>query len=85
MQQFDYTITDELGIHVRPAGLLAKLCKEYKSTVTVSVNDKSAEATRLVSLMGLGIAKGDTVTVTIEGDDEDECSKKVNDFFVENL
>lgn len=29
MKSFNYTITDEVGIHARPAGMLAKKVKEY--------------------------------------------------------
>ncbi len=36
MKQFDYTIKDQLGIHARPAGMLAKKAKEYGDTVTVA-------------------------------------------------
>ena len=35
MKQFDYTIQEAVGIHARPAGLLVKEVKKYKSTVTV--------------------------------------------------
>ena len=31
METFQYTITDEIGIHARPAGELAKLAKEFQS------------------------------------------------------
>ena len=33
MKQFNYTITDPLGIHARPAGLLAKAAKTFPDTV----------------------------------------------------
>ncbi|MDE6965287.1 MAG: HPr family phosphocarrier protein, partial [Lachnospiraceae bacterium] len=33
MQTFNYTITDELGIHARPAGLLVKLAAGFKSDI----------------------------------------------------
>ena len=32
MKEFTYTITDPLGIHARPAGLLAKAAKAYSDT-----------------------------------------------------
>ena len=35
MKEFTYTITDPNGIHARPAGLLVKQLKAYKSTVTI--------------------------------------------------
>ena len=35
MKSFEYTITDPVGIHARPAGILVKEIKKYASTVTV--------------------------------------------------
>lgn len=40
MKQFSYTITDEVGIHARPAGLLVKEAKKYASKVTISKDGK---------------------------------------------
>ena len=35
MKSFEYTIKDELGIHARPAGLLAKEAKKYSSVCMI--------------------------------------------------
>lgn len=85
MKQFDYTIQDALGIHARPAGLLVKLVKEFGSTVTVGKGDKQVDALRLIALMGLGIKQGDTVTVQVNGADEDAAAAALQTFFKENL
>lgn len=85
MKTFDYIITDEVGIHARPAGLLAKKVKDYSSKVTVEKAGKSAEAKKLMAIMGLGVKKGDTVTVTVEGDDEETAVAEIEAFFKENL
>lgn len=73
MKQFQYTITDPIGVHARPAGMLAKAAKALDSTVTITKADgsKSAVATRLMAVMGMGIKTGETVTVTIEGGNEE--------------
>lgn len=75
MQSFTYTITEPVGIHARPAGLLVKEIKNYQSTVTVTKGDKSVNALKLMALMGMGIKCGDTVTVTVEGSDEDTTAR----------
>lgn len=85
MKSFEYTITDEVGIHARPAGLLAKKVKEFNSVVTISKDGKSAEAKKLMAVMGLGVKKGQTVTVTVEGADEDKAVVEMEKFFKENL
>lgn len=86
MKSFDYTITDEVGIHARPAGLLVKEAKSYEATnITVSKNGKSADAKKLMALMGLGVKKGDTVTISIEGGEEETILAKMQEFFQNNL
>ena len=86
MKQFTYTITDPLGIHARPAGLLVKAAKALDSTVTISTQaGKSAGAAKLMALMGLGIKQGDTVTVTLEGGNEDANAQTLEQFFKDNL
>ncbi|MBP3651992.1 MAG: HPr family phosphocarrier protein, partial [Clostridia bacterium] len=60
MKNFTYTITDPLGIHARPAGLLAKAAKVYADTViTVEKNGNAVKASQLMKLMGLGVKQGD--------------------------
>lgn len=87
MKQFTYTITDPVGIHARPAGLLAKAAKALDSTVTVAKADgsKSAAATKLMAIMGMGIKTGETVTVTVEGGNEEANAAAMEQFFKENL
>lgn len=85
MKTFTYTIKDEIGIHARPAGLLAKKAKEFESTITIDKNGKSVNVTKLMLLMGLGVKCGDTVTVTVDGADEDKAAAEMEKFFSENL
>lgn len=86
MKQFTYTITDPVGIHARPAGLLAKAAKALDSTVTIAKADgKSTTATKLMALMGLGIKQGDIVTVTVEGGGEDANAAAMEQLFKDNL
>ena len=44
MKEFKYVITDELGIHARPAGLLVKEAKQFASTITLACGEKKAAA-----------------------------------------
>ena len=85
MKSFDYVITDVVGIHARPAGLLVKEAKSYDSVIRITKDGKSAEAKKLMALMGLGVKKGDTVTVSVEGGDEEAVAAKMEEFFKNNL
>ena len=86
MKEFTYIITDPVGIHARPAGLLVKDVKALDSTVTIAKADgKSAGGAKLMALMGLGIKQGETVHVTIEGGSEEANAATLEQFFKDNL
>lgn len=86
MKSFTYTITDPVGIHARPAGLLVKAAKAFAGTeISVTKGDKTAKSTQLMKLMGLGVKGGDTVTVTVDGPDEEKAIAAMEQFFKENL
>lgn len=85
MKTFQYVVTDELGIHARPAGLLVKEAKNFTSKIVVKKEDKEADATRLMAVMALGVKKGMTVTVTADGADEDAAIAGMKKFFEEQL
>ncbi len=85
MQKFSYVIKDEVGIHARPAGLLVKEAKKYESTIQIVKDSKSAAATKLMAVMGLGVKCGDTVEVEIEGADEEAAFEGIKAFFESNL
>lgn len=86
MKEFTYTITDPLGIHARPAGLLAKVAKGYGDTVvTVTKDAATVKASQLMKLMGLGVKQGNEITVAAEGPAEEEAIAAMKKFFEENL
>ncbi|MDO5149533.1 MAG: HPr family phosphocarrier protein [Oscillospiraceae bacterium] len=85
MKTFDYTIKDELGIHARPAGMLAKTAKLLDSEITVTKGEKTVGATKLMALMGLGVKCGDTITVTANGGNEEAALETIRSFLESNL
>lgn len=85
MKSFDYVIKDEIGIHARPAGQLAKEAKQFQSTIKISIDGKEADAGKLMAVMGLGVKKGNTVTITAEGEDEEKAIEAIEKFMKENL
>ena len=85
MKKFEYTIQDAMGIHARPAGLLTKEARKYKSTITLAKDGKEVNVLKLMALMGLGVKCGETVVVTVEGEDEDVCAPAIEEFFKANF
>lgn len=85
MKSFRYTITEDNGIHARPAGLLVKEAVLFESEIMLKAGEKNANAKRLMSVMSLGIRQGMTVEVTAEGPDEEAAIVKMQSFFEQNL
>jgi len=77
MIKFEYIITDELGIHARPAGLLIREVKKYKSLVTFSHGKQEAAGNKVFGILKLGIKQDDTLEVTVEGTDEEEAAAAI--------
>lgn len=85
MRSFEYIITDEVGLHARPAGLLVKEAGKYEASIKIMASGKEADAKKLFALMKLGIKCNDTITVTVSGADEDAACQQLEQFFKENL
>ena len=85
MKSFSYTAKSELGIHARPAGLLVKEAKKFTSSITIKKDGKTADATRLMAVMGMGVKCGNVVDVEIEGADEEKAYEDIKAFFEANL
>lgn len=85
MKEFVYTITDEQGIHARPAGMLVKLAAETSCKVTIEKDGREVDAKRIMGVMSLGAKKGHTVTIRVEGEDEEEVSAALEAFMKEKL
>ncbi len=87
MVSFEYEIKDPLGMHARPAAVLATIAKESRvhADVMIHYNGKTADASQLIQVMALGIGQGSTVQITVEGDGEQEVAQKVEEFFKETM
>lgn len=85
MKDFTYVITDEIGIHARPAGLLVREAKKFESKIVLSANGKKAEAVKLMAVMGMGVKCGHEVEIEISGVDEEAAYNAMKTFFEQNL
>jgi phosphocarrier protein HPr len=67
------TIMNTSGIHARPASLFIKSATSFKSDITVTKCGKNGNAKSLLSLLALGISKGNEITINAEGEDEKDA------------
>lgn len=85
MKEFTYVITDQEGIHARPAGEFVKAAKVFASSVKISKNGKAADAKKIFGLMSLGVKQGEEILIQVEGEDEEKAALALEAFLKENL
>ena len=85
MKEIKYVITDPLGMHARPAGMLVKAVAGYSSKITVTAPTGTADAKRLMALMRLAAKQGLELTITVDGADEEKAAAELQAFLSANL
>ena len=83
MKTFNYVVTNVLGIHARPAAMLAQACTNFKSAVVIEGNGEEAKGNDVLSILSLHAAKGTTLKFTITGEDEEETMAKIQEVLKE--
>jgi phosphotransferase system HPr (HPr) family protein len=81
-------ITAEEGLHARPASLLAKVTKTYKSDINMYREGDTGEKYQpksILSIMSLGAGHGDSIVFTAEGEDEKAAIDAIESLIVSNF
>ena len=68
-------IKNPTGLHLRPAGILCKEAMQFKSLITFTFRDSTANAKSVLSVLGACVKCGDEIELTCEGEDEEEALK----------
>ena len=67
-----FVIENEQGLHMRPAGVLAKAVTKFESDVTIVFEDKKINAKSLLNIIGACIKCGSEIELVCEGPDEED-------------
>jgi phosphocarrier protein len=78
-------VKNELGLHLRPAGLLCRTAMLYKSNITLGHKNGTANAKSVLSVLGAGVKTGDELEITCEGIDEQEAMEALVKLFESGL
>ncbi|HIW11731.1 MAG TPA: phosphocarrier protein HPr [Candidatus Salinicoccus stercoripullorum] len=79
MEQKTYLITDETGIHARPATILVQTASKFDSDIQLEYNAKKVNLKSIMGVMSLGVGKDSEVTVYAEGKDEAEALEAITE------
>lgn len=85
MKQFDFVVQASVGIHARPAMQLVSVARKFQSDIKLSYNGNSADAKNIVSVLMLHANQGAEVAFSINGPDEEEAHKQLQQFCETNL
>ncbi len=85
MKELTLLVHNPTGLHARPAKVLAKTAKEYKSDIVVWNGAKKANAKSMVSILTLGVEPGTTIRFEINGEDEAIAAQTLEDLVSSGL
>lgn len=82
----EFTIISEIGLHARPATILVQEASRYSSDVEIEHESKKVNVKSIMGVMSLGLSKGTTFSLIINGHDEEEAMNGINELFTtENI
>ncbi|ERJ11537.1 phosphocarrier protein HPr [Haloplasma contractile] len=73
----NFKVTDEGGLHARPATLLVNAASKYESELHLTYNGKTVNLKSIMGVMSLGIQQGADIIISSEGDDAEEALNEV--------
>ncbi|MBM7557737.1 HPr family phosphocarrier protein [Halanaerobacter jeridensis] len=83
MKKKEVIISNEVGLHARPASLLINNAVQFDSEMKMIYENQEANLKSIISLMSLAVGPGEEVTIKAEGADEEEALSKIIDI-IEN-
>lgn len=81
MKEKQFTVIADTGIHARPATLLVQTASRYTSDIQLEYKDKKVNLKSIMGVMSLGIGKGAEVTISTDGNDEDDAMAGIEELF----
>lgn len=67
------TIKNPTGLHLRPAGILCKEAMQFKSLITFTFGENTANAKSVLSVLGACVKSGDEIELHCDGEDEESA------------
>lgn len=77
MIKTSFTVTNRAGLHARTAARLVSTTSEFESNIEIGSDDKMVDAKSILSIMLLAASQGSELTLHIDGQDEEEALKAI--------
>ena len=79
MKEISVLVVDPVGLHARPATVAVNAASKFKSEVEVAYNGKTVNMKSIMGVMSLGIPTQSEITISCDGEDEEEAIKQIED------
>lgn len=70
-------ISNDLGLHLRAAGVLARVASEFKCDVTLQRGSQSANAKSIMSVLALAATTGTELQLITDGHDAEHAAERI--------
>lgn len=81
MKEKDLVIENKLGLHARAAAQIVRTASSYSSRVILAKDGMEVDGKSIMGIMMLAAAKGSSVTVQAQGDDEGQALAGLEQLF----
>ena len=68
------------GLEARPVAMLVQVASQYESSVYIQTEGKKVNAKSIMGMMSLGLNSGETVTVMVDGSDEEKALEDIEKY-----
>ena len=74
------TIGISNGLEARPIAMLVQVASQYTSNIYLESEARKVNAKSIMGMMSLGLDNGENVTVSVDGADEEEAMKSIEEY-----
>ena len=77
----EVTVTNRAGLHTRPASMIVRIASRFNSEFYIQKDSYEINGKSIIGVMTLAAEQGATLTLTFEGDDEEQAAEAITDLF----
>lgn len=85
MASYAFQLSNEHGLHARPAGLLVQVSSKFDSKVCLVKNGQSYNCKSMLGILKMAGSKGDELVLEVEGTDEAEALQAIQTLITANF
>ncbi len=77
----EVTVTNQAGLHTRPASMIVRTASKFRSDFYIQKDDYEINGKSIIGVMTLAAEQGSTLTLVLDGEDEKEAADAISKLF----